>query len=70
MLGHDTHSDDLVTFVQQMIPHHSNTVNMAKLLMKLAPANVAAVEDLEDMLWNIINVELRSPQHNFSTAVS
>ena len=66
VLGHDTHTDDLVTFVQQMIPHHANAVNMAKLIMKMAPNAVAAVEDLEDILWDIVNVG-SSTQLHFSS---
>merc|ERR1719401_603821 len=53
--GHDAHGDALVTFAQQMIPHHANAVNMAKLLLKHAPAAVKKVEDLENILWSIIN---------------
>ena len=56
-----TSADDdskIVTFMQQMIPHHQNAVNMAKLLLKQATANeIAAVEDLEGILHNIINTQ-------------
>merc|ERR1719321_441108 len=55
--GYDDHADEISTFMQQMIPHHNNAVNMAKLLLKHAPTEVAAVEDLEDILWGIINVQ-------------
>ena len=57
VVGHDSHADKPATFMQQMIPHHLNAVNMAKVVLKHAPTEVAAVEDLEDMLWNIINVQ-------------
>jgi len=57
IVGHDAHQSAISTFVQQMIPHHANAVNMAKILLKHAPAEVAAVEDLEDILWDIINVQ-------------
>jgi uncharacterized protein (DUF305 family)/plastocyanin len=55
--GYDDHKDEIATFMQQMIPHHNNAVNMAKLLLKHAAAEVAEVEDLEDILWGIINVQ-------------
>merc|ERR1719161_886387 len=55
--GYDTHANEISTFMQQMIPHHNNAVNMAKLLLKHAPSEVSAVEDLEDILWDIINVQ-------------
>ena len=55
--GFDTHQSPIVTFMQQMIPHHVNAVNMAKLLLKHAPTEVAQVEDLEDILWSIVNVQ-------------
>jgi len=55
--GYDTHGDAIATFVQQMIPHHINAVNMAKLVLKHAPAQVSSVEDFEVTLWDIINVQ-------------
>merc|ERR1719265_1851836 len=55
--GHDSHADPIATFSKQMIPHHINAVNMAKLLLKFDAAAVSAVEDLEDILWGIINVQ-------------
>jgi len=49
-------SDDPVAlFSQQMIPHHLNAVNMARTLLKHHPEEVSAVEDFEDILWDIIN---------------
>lgn len=51
-------SDKIVTFMQQMIPHHQNAVNMAKLLLKQATqSEIAAVDGLEDILHNIINTQ-------------
>ena len=51
-------SSPIVTFMQQMIPHHLNAVNMAKALLKLVPHDeIEAVEDLEPTLLNIINVQ-------------
>merc|ERR1712176_1143338 len=48
---------NVVTFMQQMIPHHENAVNMAKLLMKQDMEAVSEVEDLEGILYSIINVQ-------------
>ena len=45
------------TFLEQMIPHHLNAVNMAKLLMKTDLDSVAATDGLEDILWDIVNVQ-------------
>jgi uncharacterized protein (DUF305 family)/plastocyanin len=56
--GHDSHQSAIVTFMQQMIPHHINAVNMAKILLKHAPVEVEAVEDLTGILWSIINVQM------------
>jgi len=51
-------SDKIVTFMQQMIPHHQNAVNMAKLLLKQATQpEIEAVDGLEDILHNIINTQ-------------
>jgi len=58
----ESDSDDkVVTFMQQMIPHHENAVNMAKLLLKHAtPEELATVDEeggFEDILHDIINVQ-------------
>jgi len=45
----------IVTFMQQMIPHHENAVNMVKLLLKQASDEVDEVEDLKEILYGIIN---------------
>ena len=43
--------DKIVSYMQQMIPHHENAVQMTKLLMKHSSQdNLDAVEDLEDIL--------------------
>jgi len=59
----------IVTFMHQMIPHHDNAVNMAKILLKKVEAGEIpsgeveegafgiADEDVEDLLWNIINTQ-------------
>ena len=60
------HTSDIQTFMQQMIPHHQNAVNMAKLLLKTktsAELSTGAGEEgedvgtLEDTLYSIINVQ-------------
>jgi hypothetical protein len=49
-------ADKVAVFMQQMIPHHINAINMAKILLQLVPAaDIGA--DLEDILYNIINVQ-------------
>merc|ERR1711935_648564 len=49
-------NNEIVTFMQQMIPHHVNAVNMAKIVMKQSTQEeLDAVEDFESILWNIIN---------------
>jgi uncharacterized protein (DUF305 family) len=48
-------TDPTTTFLHSMIPHHANAVNMAKVLMKEAPASWDS--DVEDLVWNIINVQ-------------
>ena len=40
-----------------MIPHHINAVQMSKLFLKQAPSEIAAVEGLEDIIWDSINVQ-------------
>jgi len=51
-------NDAIVTFMQQMIPHHINAVNMAKLILKeTTQEELDAVEDFEDILYTIINVQ-------------
>jgi len=49
------HHDPVVTFMEQMIPHHLNAINMAKLLLKVDDSEVD--EDLKGILWEIINVQ-------------
>lgn len=45
---------EIVSFMQQMIPHHQNAVNMAKLLMK----HGSDIDDeLDETLRSIINVQ-------------
>lgn len=55
--GYDNHANEVALFMQQMIPHHLNAVNMAKILLHQAPIEVADVEDLESILYNIVNVQ-------------
>jgi len=48
-------TDKKTLFMQQMIPHHANAVNMAKLLLKQGSADVD--EELEDILHDIVNTQ-------------
>jgi hypothetical protein len=57
MHGHTSpdQSNKIAVFMQQMIPHHKNAVNMAKLLLKqVAAADITAAMD-EDGLTGILN---------------
>jgi len=51
--------DPIVTFIHQMIPHHRNAVNMAKVLLKHGQITDANDPDgdLVAMLWNIVNTQ-------------
>jgi hypothetical protein len=64
------HSDKIAVFMQQMIPHHKNAINMAKSLLKQVPAAdiYAAYDDPDDpdddeddkltnILYDIISVQ-------------
>jgi plastocyanin len=52
------HTDKIAVFMQQMIPHHKNAINMAKLLLKQeTAANIAAADGMEHILYDIINVQ-------------
>ena len=56
VVGHDAHQDELATFSQQMIPHHVNAVNMARLLLKhVGRERLAQVDGFLDMVYDIIN---------------
>ena len=59
MFGESTpdHHAPLVTFMEQMIPHHLNAINMAKLLLKADCVAVRDTEDFEGILWEIIHVQ-------------
>merc|ERR1711907_440571 len=50
-------TDMVVAFMQQMIPHHQNAVEQAKIVLKFALADIQAVEDMEDIVHSIINVQ-------------
>jgi len=51
----EDNDDPVALFCEQMIPHHQNAVNMAKVLMKHHPEEVAAVEDFGGLLMDIVN---------------
>merc|ERR1740133_776631 len=56
--GHDEDGNSVVTFMQQMIPHHLNAIEMSKILLKTASAQeIADVEDLDAHLWGIMAVQ-------------
>mmetsp|Transcript_20472 Transcript_20472/g.38499 ORF Transcript_20472/g.38499 Transcript_20472/m.38499 type:complete len:317 (-) Transcript_20472:872-1822(-) len=48
-------TNPVVTFMHQMIPHHQNTVNMAKILLKQGGS---LDDETEALLWNIINTQV------------
>jgi len=47
----------VATFIHQMVPHHNNAVNMAKILLKMDVLDPEDEDDagMIDMLWAIIN---------------
>jgi hypothetical protein len=49
--------NEIATFMQQMIPHHENAVNMAKIILKQNVLGTTTDPDreIEDMMWSIIN---------------
>ena len=52
------HSNPVATFVHQMIPHHQNAVNMAKVLLKFGPGAAGYEDedfDMHSMLPDIVN---------------
>jgi len=57
----NVNTDSIVTFVNQMIPHHRNAVNMAKIVLKeypdslQLPTGYGDAGELETMVWEIIN---------------
>jgi len=51
-------ADPMAAFMHQMIPHHQNAVNMAKLLLKMGVDEAKDAEgEVESMLYNIVNVQ-------------
>ena len=57
-------ADPVASFMHQMIPHHRNAVNMAKLLMKEGALSDANDEEgaVDDMLWDIVSVQAHQIQ--------
>ena len=49
----------VATFIHQMVPHHNNAVNMAKILLKMDVLDADDEDDagMIDMLWAIINAQ-------------
>jgi len=52
----NTVEDPVATFMHQMIPHHDNAVNMAKILLKHGGASLED-EEVTSMLYEIINTQ-------------
>ncbi|KAJ8613647.1 hypothetical protein CTAYLR_003130 [Chrysophaeum taylorii] len=56
---HDT--NPVVAFIHQMIPHHDNAINMAKILLKIQgdwlDADNENDAEMIDVLWDIINTQ-------------
>ena len=55
-------TDKIATFMEQMIPHHVNAVNMAKLLLKDPDNSITELTSLQDgevdaLVRHIINVQ-------------
>jgi len=54
-------ANPVTTFINQMIPHHRNAVNMAKILLKLNPEELQLPTgygdegELYTMMWEIVN---------------
>ena len=54
-----TKTQAVATFIHQMVPHHNNAVNMAKILLKMDVLDPEDEDDagMIDMLWAIINAQ-------------
>merc|ERR1712194_417358 len=54
----DLNADPVAAFMHQMIPHHENAVNMAKLMLKTGVSDEADPEgEVHEMLYSIINAQ-------------
>ncbi|CAM9347466.1 unnamed protein product [Sphacelaria rigidula] len=52
----DSSASNTVVFMQQMIPHHENAVNMARILLK-NPGEDELDEEVSAMLRDIVNTQ-------------
>lgn len=51
--GHDVHNDPIAIFMQQMIPHHTNAVNMARVMLKTQ--DIRSDSFANNLMYEIIN---------------
>ena len=51
--GHDVHADPVALFMQQMIPHHTNAVNMGRVMLKLN--DLRGDDFTNNLMYEIIN---------------
>jgi hypothetical protein len=51
--GHDVHQDPVAIFMQQMIPHHTNAVNMARVMLKTGYTRSDAFAN--NLMYEIVN---------------
>jgi len=61
----EEHSNPLVVFMHQMIPHHENAVNMARIALKLAKSGEGFNDETLDvpaLLRDIINTQNKQIQ--------
>jgi uncharacterized protein (DUF305 family) len=49
--------DRFGTFLRQMIPHHENAVNMAKIMLKQPQCNADGDDEFDDLMRSVINVQ-------------
>jgi enamine deaminase RidA (YjgF/YER057c/UK114 family) len=50
-------ANPVATFMDQMIPHHINAVNMAKIVLKLATAAPGFDDDVAMLMRNVVNTQ-------------
>lgn len=47
--------DRFATFLRQMIPHHQNAVNMAKIMLKQPECNTNGDEEFDNLMRSVVN---------------
>jgi hypothetical protein len=50
-------ANPVATFMDQMIPHHINAVNMAKIVLKLATSATGFDDDVAMLMRNVVNTQ-------------